>query len=40
MLAAGAYYVQSIWHGNEVIQPSALEPGSLTDATVHHRAAQ
>jgi hypothetical protein len=42
LLPAGAYYVQSIYgEGNAVIQADVrIEPGRLTDATVHHRAAQ
>ncbi|MEX0590433.1 MAG: hypothetical protein WD207_05055 [Xanthobacteraceae bacterium] len=42
LLPAGTYYVQSIYgEGNAVIQADVrIEPGRLTDATVHHRAAQ
>ena len=42
LLPAGVYYVQSIYgEGNSVIQADVrIEPGRLTDATVHHRAAQ
>lgn len=42
LLPAGTYYVQSTYgEGNAVIQADVrIEPGRLTDATVHHRAAQ
>ncbi|MCC6946450.1 MAG: hypothetical protein IT539_01655 [Bradyrhizobiaceae bacterium] len=42
LLPAGVYYVQSTYgEGNSVIQADVrIEPGRLTDATVHHRAAQ
>ncbi len=42
ILPAGAYYVQSTFgEGNAVIQADVrIEPGRLTEATVHHRAAQ
>ena len=42
LLPAGVYYVQSTYgEGNAVIQADVrVEPGRLTDATVHHRAAQ
>lgn len=42
LLPAGVYYVQSTYgEGNAVIQADVrIEPGRLTDATVHHRAAQ
>ena len=42
LLPAGIYYVQSTYgEGNAVIQADVrIEPGRLTDATVHHRAAQ
>jgi hypothetical protein len=42
LLPAGSYYVQSTYgEGNAVIQADVrVEPGRLTDATVHHRAAQ
>jgi hypothetical protein len=42
LLPAGNYYVQSTYgEGNAVIQADVrVEPGRLTDATVHHRAAQ
>lgn len=42
ILPAGTYYVQSTFgEGNAVIQADVrIEPGRLTDATVHHRAAQ
>jgi hypothetical protein len=42
LLPAGAYYVQSTYgEGNATIQVDVrVEPGRLTDATVHHRAAQ
>lgn len=42
LLPAGVYYVQSTYgDGNAVIQADLrIEPGRLTDATVHHRAAQ
>jgi hypothetical protein len=41
-LPAGTYYVQSTFgDGNAQIQADVrIEPGRLTDATVHHRAAQ
>lgn len=41
-LPAGTYYVQSTFgEGNAQIQADVrIEPGRLTDATVHHRAAQ
>jgi hypothetical protein len=41
-LPAGIYYVQSTFgDGNAQIQADVrIEPGRLTDATVHHRAAQ
>jgi hypothetical protein len=41
LLPAGSYYVQSTYgEGNAVIQADVrVEPGRLTDATVHHRAA-
>ncbi|HLL27768.1 MAG TPA: hypothetical protein VKT73_08980 [Xanthobacteraceae bacterium] len=41
-LPAGTYYVQSTYgDGNAQIQADVrIEPGRLTDATVHHRAAQ
>jgi len=42
LLPAGAYYVQSTYgEGNATIQVDVrVEAGRLTDATVHHRAAQ
>jgi hypothetical protein len=42
LLPAGVYYVQSTYgEGNAVIQADVrIEAGRLTDATVHHRAAQ
>lgn len=42
LLPAGVYYVQSTYgEGNAVINADVrIEPGRLTDATVHHRAAQ
>lgn len=42
ILPSGTYYVQSTFgEGNAVIQADVrIEPGRLTDATVHHRAAQ
>jgi hypothetical protein len=42
LLPAGVYYVQSTYgEGNAVIQADVrIEPGRLTEATVHHRAAQ
>jgi hypothetical protein len=42
LLPAGVYYVQSTYgEGNSVIQADVrIEAGRLTDATVHHRAAQ
>lgn len=42
LLPAGTYYVQSTYgEGNSTIQADIrIEPGRLTDATVHHRAAQ
>jgi hypothetical protein len=42
MLPAGAYYVHSTYgDGNAVIQADVrVDVGKLTDATVHHRAAQ
>jgi hypothetical protein len=42
LLPAGNYYVQSTYgEGNAVIQADVrVEAGRLTDATVHHRAAQ
>ena len=42
MLPAGAYYVHSTYgDGNAVIQADVrIDAGKLTDATVHHRAAQ
>jgi hypothetical protein len=42
LLPAGVYYVQSTYgDGNSVIQADVrIEAGRLTDATVHHRAAQ
>jgi hypothetical protein len=42
ILPAGTYYLQSTFgEGNAVIQADVrIEPGRLTDATVHHRAAQ
>lgn len=42
LLPAGSYYIQSTYgEGNAVIQADVrVEPGRLTDATVHHRAAQ
>jgi hypothetical protein len=42
LLPAGVYYVQSTFgDGNATIQADVrIEPGRLTDATVHHRAAQ
>jgi hypothetical protein len=41
LLPAGTYYIQSTYgEGNAVIQADVrVEPGRLTDATVHHRAA-
>jgi len=42
LLPAGTYYVQSTYgEGNAQIQADVrIEPGRLTDAAVHHRAAQ
>jgi hypothetical protein len=42
LLPAGIYYLQSTFgDGNATIQADVrVEPGRLTDATVHHRAAQ
>ncbi len=42
LLPVGTYYVQSTYgEGNAQIQADVrIEPGRLTDATVHHRAAQ
>jgi hypothetical protein len=42
VLPAGVYYIQSTYgEGNSVIQADVrIEAGRLTDATVHHRAAQ
>jgi hypothetical protein len=41
LLPAGTYYVQSTYgEGNAMIQADVrIEPGRLTDATLHHRAA-
>lgn len=42
LLPAGTYYVQSTYgEGNSTVTADVrIEPGRLTDATVHHRAAQ
>ena len=42
LLPAGVYYIESTYgEGNAVIQADVrIEPGRLTDATAHHRAAQ